>query len=337
MFRVAAVLAFLSVLCLPGHPGATAQDIRLRLAHTGESGSMQALAAQQFALMLMEETGGRVMVEVSGAGKLGNESFILQKVKDADLDLVLVTAIMSSVDDAFGAFELPYLILSREHVARVRDQLLAEHLVPAARKSGYEVLGLWDDGFRHITMTNRPIVSPRDFHDITLQVPQGEWRLRLFRSLGANATPQDNALKLSDARKLVQLGVVDGREMSLSQIEATQFHEVQRYLSLTRHVYAPIYLVAGSGKFAKLPPDVQAAIRKTAAALQDWTARVAAANEREIVERLRNRMAVNEIEDPLDFLVVSLPIYQEFSRLVPQGKELVKLLYDPTSFMMLSR
>lgn len=297
---------------------------------------MQALAAQEFAKQLTQMLGSRVAVDIKGAGTLGNESFILQKVRDGDIDLVIVTAIMSSVNDAFGAFELPYLVLSREHIAKVRDELLHMHLGPAARRSGYDVLALWDDGFRHVTMTNAPIRSPRDFENKTLQVPLGEWRLRLFRSLGANPTPQDNALKLSDARKLVQLGVVDGREMSLTEVLSTRFYEIQRHLTLTRHVYAPMYLVAGSRKFAALPANTRAAIKAAATRLQDWTSRVATVRERMIAVNLKGRIAVNEI-DQLDFLMAALPIYQEFAETVPNGREIVKLLYDPTSFTAISR
>ncbi len=337
MSRIARVaFAFVLGFAIWGSGNASAQTLRLVLAHTGEPDSMQAVAVEEFSKQLNRQLGGRVTVDVKGAGALGNESFILQKVRDGDIDLVLVTAIMSSVSDKFGAFELPYLVLSREHMAKVRDELLREHLAPAARRSGYDVLALWDDGFRHVTMTSRPILRPKDFQNTTLQVPQGEWRLRLFRSLGANPTPQDNNLKLSDARKLVQLGVVDGREMSLSQIRSTKFYEIQRYLTLTRHVYAPMYLVAGSAKFAALPADVKAAIRSIALRLQDWTSRVAAARERAIMADLQTKMQINSI-DQFDFLIVSLPIYQEFSKLVPDGREIVKLLYDPTSFMALSR
>jgi TRAP-type C4-dicarboxylate transport system substrate-binding protein len=305
---------------------------RLVLAHAGEAGSMQALTAQEFSRRLRERLDGKIAVEVFGEGALGNENFIIQKVRDGDIDLVIVTAIMSSVSDEFGAFELPYLVLSREHVAKVRNQLLKSYFRPAARKSGLEVISLWDDGFRHVTMTNKAIVTPRDFDGVTLQVPQGEWRLRLFRTLGANATPQDTNLKLKDARRLVELGVVDGREMSLSQIQATQFFELQPHLSLTRHVFAPMYLVGGFEKFASLAPSVQDAIQDVARDMEDWTAQVSAAKERAILADLKTKVQVNFI-DQLDFLMVSLPIYQDFGRLVPRGKEIVKLLYDPASFL----
>jgi len=328
------VLAFV-LLCFSALAALAQGPQRLVLAHAGEANSMQAVAAEEFAKRLQARLAGKVAVEVFGAGALGNENFIVQKVRDGDIDLVIATAIMSSISGEFGAFELPYLVLSREHVAKVRDELLRAHFEPAGRRAGLEVLALWDDGFRHVTMTRKPIVSPRDFDDITLQVPQGEWRLRLFRSLGANATPQDNAMKLSDARKLVQLGVVDGREMSLSQIESTKFFEIQPHLSLTRHVFAPMYLISGAAKFAALPADVQIAVKTVARELQDWTARVSAAKERAILASLQSKVKINSI-DQLDFLMVSLPIYQEFGQLVPEGKSIVRLLYDPTSFLQIA-
>ena len=101
---------------------------------------------------------------------------------------------------------------------------------------------------------------------IKLRTPRGRWRVRLFQSLGANPTP----MSLSETFMALQTGVIDGQENPLSQIHSQKFHEVQKYLSLTGHVYTPAYLLAGAGRWRALPRGMQEVLERTAQDLQPY-------------------------------------------------------------------
>src|SRR5690606_38579639 len=106
----------------------------------------------------------------------------------------------------------------------------------------------------------KPIVKPADLGGMKLRVPQGKWRVKMFQAYGANPSP----MALSEVFVALQTGVMDGQENPLTQIYSSKFQEVQKFLSMTGHVYTPAYLATGKNRFASLPADVQAAL--TAAA-----------------------------------------------------------------------
>src|SRR3546814_9884806 len=87
----------------------------------------------------------------------------------------LPISVMSSVDPTFGVFEMPYIIKSRDHLKRVEEAVLESKLQPAAQAHGYRIIGLWENGFRHITHNVRPINTPEELKGVKLRTPTGEW------------------------------------------------------------------------------------------------------------------------------------------------------------------
>ena len=88
---------------------------------------------------------------------------------------------MSSAVEAFGMFEMPYLVKSREHMKKIEAEVVWPSLAPLAEAKGYKLLAVWENGFRHITTNTKPIVTPADLAGMKLRVPQGKWRVKMFR------------------------------------------------------------------------------------------------------------------------------------------------------------
>src|SRR4029078_7868186 len=124
---------------------------------------------------------------------------------------------------------------------------------------GLKVLAVWENGYRHVTNSKRPINTPPDLQGIKLSVPEGKGRAKMFQAYGANPSP----MKFSEVFTALQTGVMDGQENPFTQIYSAKFQEVQKYLSLTGHVYPPAYVVVGAKKFASLPADVQKILSDT--------------------------------------------------------------------------
>ena len=196
--------------------------------------------------------GDKAKVVVYGSSQLGGDFEMMKKLKLGTIDLVQPSTVMSSYVPSFGLFEMPYLVKDREHMARIRDQIVFPTMVPQAEKVGYHIIGIWENGFRQITNNKRPIVKPEDLQGIKLRVPKGVWRVKMFKAYGANPTP----LGFSEVFVALQTGAMDGQENPLAQIVSGHFQEVQKYLSMTGHVYTPTYVVAGAS-WARLRPDVQ--------------------------------------------------------------------------------
>jgi TRAP-type C4-dicarboxylate transport system substrate-binding protein len=174
-------------------------------------------------------------------------------------------------------------------------------------------------GFRHITNNVRPIVTPDDLKGIKLRVPQGVWRVKMFQAYGANPSP----MAFSEVFVALQTGVMDGQENPLAQIYPARFHEVQKYLSLTGHVYTPAYLTAGRS-WDRLAEDVRQTIEEVARGMEPVALEIAARLDNELLEKMKQAgIAVNEA-DKRAFVAASKAIYDEFASSVAGGEALVQ-------------
>ncbi len=315
------VLPLVLVLALPGCGGGGGADspIELRFGHVGAPGSLFAVTAEEFARRANERLGDRAKVIVFGSSQLGGDDVMLQKLKLGTVDLVLPSTIMSSIVEAFGLFEMPYLLTDREHMRRVEEEVFWPDLHPLAVARGYEVLAIWENGFRHVTNNVRPITDPEDLHGIKLRTPRGIWRVKMFQALGANPTP----MPLSEVFVALQTGSMDGQENPLAQIVAARLHEVQSFLSLTGHVYTPAYVTVGTERWAKLPEDVRTILRDTARETQEFAYATAERMDPELLEDLRNAGIVINEPDQDAFVTASSAVYDEFAASVANGGELI--------------
>jgi tripartite ATP-independent transporter DctP family solute receptor len=298
--------------------GSAAAQTEIKLGHVGAPGSLFDKTCQEFAKRANAKLGDKAKVVVYGSSQLGKDSEMLKKLKLGTIDLALPSTVMSSQVPQFGLFEMPYLVKNREHMARIRDKIVFPKLVPLAAKDGYHILGVWENGFRQITNNKRPINKPADLQGIKLRTPKGEWRVKMFKAYGANPTP----LAFSEVFVALKTGAMDGQENPYAQIYPARFYEVQKYLSITDHVYTPAYLTAGAS-FARFDPAVQKILKETAIEMQPVALKIGADLDHELLGKLKAAGMQVNTADKAAFIKASGPIYKEFSEKVKGGKELV--------------
>jgi tripartite ATP-independent transporter DctP family solute receptor len=302
------------------YAGSTFAQTELKLGHVGEPGSLLGAAADEFAKRANAKLGGKYKVVVYGSSQLGGDKEMLQKLKLGTLDMAEPSTVMSSEADVFGVFEMPYLVKSREHMKKIEKELFWSKIEPAAEKKGVKVLAVWENGYRHITNSKRPINTPADLKGIKLRVPEGKWRVKMFQAYGANPSP----MKFSEVFTALQTGVMDGQENPFAQIASAKFYEVQKYLSLTGHVYTPAYLTVGAKKWATLPADVRKILEEEAKATQAFVYEKAARDDEELLEKMKKAgIQVNNANKDA-FIAASKPVYDEFSKEVPAAKEIIE-------------
>jgi tripartite ATP-independent transporter DctP family solute receptor len=181
------------------------------------------------------------------------------------------------------------------------------------------MLAVWENGFRHITNSKRPIKAPEDLQGIKLRVPEGKWRVKMFQAYGANPSP----MKFSEVFVALQTGVMDGEENPLPQIWSAKFQEVQKYLSMSGHVYTPAYVLSGAKRFASLPADVRKGLEEAAQETQKFVYETGARDDVELLEKLRAAgMQVNDVDKDA-FIKASKPVYEEFGKEVKGAQELI--------------
>ena len=266
-----------------------------------------------------EALAGKAEIQTFGSSQLGKDKELLQKLKLGQIDFSLPSSVMSSVSDEFGVFEMPYIIKDRDHMKRVQAEV-GDTFQKAANAKGYRILGYFENGFRHITNNKRAIEKPEDLAGVKLRTPKGAWRVKMFKLYGANPTP----MAFSEVFTALQTGVIDGQENPYAQIASAKFQEVQKYLSITGHVYTPAYILVSDKNYAKLPADVRSGLEKCATDSQAFVYETAARLETELLDVIKSAgVAVNNADNAA-FIKASKPIYDDYSSSVEGGKELIE-------------
>jgi len=301
------------------NPLYAADTMELKFGHVGAPGSLFEASANEFARIANERLGGKAKVVTFGSSQLGKDKELLKKLKLGTVDFALPSSVMSSVADEFGLFDMPYLVKDRAHMARIEKEIFWPTLAPIAEKKGYKILAVWENGFRNITNNVRPINVPADLQDLKLRTPKSVWRVKMFKAYGANPTP----LSFSEVFVALQTGTFDGQENPLAQIASGKFQEVQKYLSMTGHVYTPAYVTVSTEHFAKLPADVQKILESAAKDTQAFVYRKAEQLEVDLLAELKAGGIQVNVADKQAFVKASAPIYEEFGTTVHDGKALI--------------
>ena len=298
------------------------QPTTIRLGHVGFPSSLFAITTDEYAKRVNAALKGKVDVKVFHSSQLGSDEQMMRGIKVGAPDMFLPSTVMSTAEQKFGVFEMPYLIVSRTHMKKVAENKQVQSaLFDGLPAKGMRILGVWENGFRHITNNVRPIVKPDDLKGIKLRVPGGVWRVKMFKDYGANPSP----MPLAEVYSALQSGVMDAQENPFPQIASAKFQEVQKFLSLSGHVYTPAYLVIGEESWAKLPKDIQSALSKIAWDMGDFARSEGERLDEELMAKLAPPMKVNEVDKDA-FIKGSAAVYEEFGKEVPGGTDLIKLM-----------
>jgi len=233
--------------------------------------------------------------------------------------MALPSTVMTSESDLFGVFEMPYLVKDREHMKKIEKEVFWSRLAPAAEAKGLQVVAVWENGYRHITNNKRPINKPEDLAGVKLRTPEGKWRVKMFQTYGANPSP----MKFSEVFTALQTGVMDGQENPYTQIYSAKFQEVQKFISLTGHVYTPAYATVGAKKWATLPADVRKILEDTARETQAYVYELAEKGDTELLAKITDAGVKSNVPNKDAFVAASKPVYEEFAKEVAGSQAVI--------------
>ena len=297
-----------------------AQPLTLRLGHVGFPGSLFAITADEYAKRVNANLHGKVEIKVFHSSQLGNDEQMGRGLKVGAPEMFVPSSVMSTVEQKFGVFEMPYIIVNRAHMKKVAENKeVQKQLFDGLPATGMRVIGVWESGFRHITNNVRPIQRPDDLKGIKLRVPGGVWQVKMFKTYGANPSP----MPLAEVHSALQSAAIDGQENALTQIWSAKFHEVQKFLSLSGHVYTPAYLAVSEKVWAKIPKDTQTTLARIAWEMGDYARSEGERLDKELIGKLAPPMKANEV-DKDSFIKASATIYDDFAKEIPGEADLIK-------------
>jgi TRAP-type transport system periplasmic protein len=198
--------------------------------------------AQVFADEVAKRTNGRYKVEQYPNSALGGEVEMMKGVQLGTVDIAFVTGapVPNFVPEA-GIINIPFLFRDAEHAHAVLDGPIGQELLKKFADKDMIALAWGENGMRHLTNSKHPIATPEDLKNLKLRVPQSETMLAGFKALGADVSP----LAFPELYGALQTGRFDGQENPIATILASKFYQVQKYLTLSGHVYDPaVFLVS---------------------------------------------------------------------------------------------
>ncbi len=233
------VLTTLSAAALVASMGAVAQDIKPRLIRFGyglNEQSNQGRAVKVFAEQVEKASGGKMKLRAVGAAALGSDNQMQQAlIGGAQEMMVGSTATLVGITKEMALWDTPFLFNNAQEADAVLDGPIGQKVMDKLQEKGLVGLVYWENGFRNLTNSQRPVAKMEDLGGIKLRVMPNPVYLDAFKTLGANAIP----LPFSELFSALETKTVDGQENPYNTILSSKFYEVQKYLSVTNHVYSP--------------------------------------------------------------------------------------------------
>jgi tripartite ATP-independent transporter DctP family solute receptor len=322
-FTTIAVLAPLAGLLTTA--GASAADLNVKMSVESAPGAATQVMLAAFRDALQEELGDAVAIEYFDGGTLGDEIVHMEMVRAGQLDVIPIGSDAVQLDAKWAVFDMPFLIPDRDTASRILDGQIGQELTASMRESAdLQVLGFGEIGFRNITNNVRPVVTPEDLQGLKLRTPGSKTRILAFQKLGA--TPV--TMNIGELYLALQQGTVDGQENPLGNIKAFSWNEVQKYLSLSNHVYTPITLVMNGARWDALSDEQKAAFQRAAQKAVAHSREYGANNDATLLDELSQDMEVNEI-DIEAFQEESKAIWDEIAPIA--GEEFTRKVVEAAS------
>lgn len=293
---------------------AAADKLKLRISGENPPLGLDLQMAQKFADILSEKLGDDFEYELFHTQALGDENVHLQMIRTGQIDIYPMGSDAVGLDDAWAVFDMPFLFADRDSVSRLLDGEIGDAFRQSMRKqAGLEVLAFGELGFRQITNNIRPIYTPSDLDGVKLRTPGSKTRILSFEMLGASPIN----MNFGELYLALQQGTVDGQENPLLTIKNRSLNEVQKYLSLSGHVYTPITFVMNGAKYDSLSPAHQTAAKSAALEAAKHTRQLGAAADASLLAELGKTMEINKI-DRAAFVKAAGPIWTAIGKIAGQ-------------------
>jgi tripartite ATP-independent transporter DctP family solute receptor len=214
---------------------------------------------------------------------------------------------LASFWPTMGVLELPYMFQANQEVYEVLDGPVGQELNQKfLEKTGVRILTYWMNLVRQTTNNKHPVTKAADLKGLKLRVPETKTIVDAFRALGASPTP----MPFGDLYTGLSQGTIDGQENPPTIIYASKLYEVQKYMSLTNHVFSPVVVMVSEDFWKKLPGDLQKIIEEEAIAARARCRPVSERLDNELTEKLKEFLAVNTV-DTSGFRPLVQPAYDD--------------------------
>jgi tripartite ATP-independent transporter DctP family solute receptor len=295
----------------------------LRLSHVGAPAHPSVMGAEKWAELIKEKSGGKLTLKVFGNGVLGGDVQALSAVQGGTIDMTAMNSgLLQSLVKEFAIFDFPFLFENGKEADAILDGAFGKKLADLLPAKNLHNLAYWELGFREMTNSKREVKTLEDFSGLKIRVMQLPICIETFSALGTNPVP----MPFPELYTALEQKIVDAQENPFSVIESSKFYEVQKFLTVTHHIYNPQSVLVSKKKWDTLSNDEKEILTSTLIEATKWQRE----NSRKLAEdslaNLKKTMTVSTLPpEELSKIRAKLkPVIDKFGADV--GADLVKEL-----------
>jgi len=325
MRRIILVIAMAAAFMIPLGCGTSDKPSKVETRPSLKLATMTAAShtynqgAAKLAELVKARTNGRLEIVVYPDGQLGKgERELLEAVQQGTIDIYVgSTGPISGFSPSMAILDIPFLFENHAHVDRVLDGPVGKQLMEDLDKTGLKALAFWENGFRNLTNSKRPVRTPEEAKGLKIRTMENKIHLTAWKAIGVNAVP----MAWGEVYGALQQGTIDGQENPVAVIYSSQLNEVQKYLSLTQHVYSPAIVIVSAKRWQGLSPEDREVLAKTALEVASFQRRLGRENEeKQVTELERKGMKVVRKIDKELWRKAMAPAVKEFEAVFGREK-----------------
>lgn len=266
----------------------------LRFGYETSQSDSQHQAAEKFRSLLEARTQGELSLRLFPDSTLGNAQAMISGVRSGSIDMEMSGSNnFTGLLPALNVLDIPFLFRNTEHAYRVLDGEIGAALLSRLETVGLKGLAYWENGWRDVTNSRRPVQTPADLKGLKIRTNNSPMNIAAFRLLGANPLP----MPFSEVYTALETRAIDAQEHPINVTYSAKFYEVQKYLTLTHHAYSPLIVVMNLKRFQALEPAYQQALLSAAREAGEYQRQRVAEDQQRVIAAMR-ASGVAVIEQP---------------------------------------
>ncbi|MCI9487379.1 MAG: DctP family TRAP transporter solute-binding subunit [Lachnospiraceae bacterium] len=270
-----------------GADGSAYEKVNLSMAVNGTDTQMDSLVANHFAELVMERSGGNVVIDVFPNDTLagGNSTKGVEYIAVGGSDLgAYATSVLANLEPKISVATLPWSFSSYQEARQVIDSTGGEYYAELLKDKGITYLGSFHNGFRQLTNSKHPVTKPEDLKNLKIRVPGSAVYMNVFRALGASPT----SMSWSEVFTAIQQGTIGGQENGCSITKSAKMDEIQDYMTIWNYSYENNLFVANTKIWESLPENTRELLSECAVEACNWGRDQLEADEDRLIQEFRD-------------------------------------------------
>ncbi|WP_051317162.1 DctP family TRAP transporter solute-binding subunit [Ectobacillus panaciterrae] len=262
------------------------EKLIIRFPHVTGENTPKGLAAKRFKELVEAKSGGKVEVQVFPNSSLYSDYEEIDQLKKGHIQIIAPqTAKFSNIIPEAQLFDLPYLFQNNKEVWELADGPVGKELGHLFEKKGYKLLAIWDNGFKQITNSKKPIKKPADFFGLNFRIVSSQVIANQFELVGADSS----VLAFNELYQALEQGKFQGEENTVSNINNKKLYTLQKYMTKSDHGYLGYFIVTDKKFWDSIPRDTRKMLEDTLTEVTDWERTTAVQMEQDQYAQLQKQ------------------------------------------------